>query len=243
MAPINLKPSSKGVTMLIIVAAVLFVGCVLGYVAAAGKLNSASKQLAAKTKEVNESEQIAQKLEKSKLEYLDAGSQLRYLESSVSTQAYVPTLLKQLEYLGKSTNLKVLGVKPEKPKPKPIAAAPSSTSSTGATPPADETATKEVPKPYDELTVEVEAEGNYMNVLDFIYKLTSFPKIMLVNNVDVAPLSQTQGIGSPKLNVKMNVTAFVFKSEKLKAKPKADINSSAVSKNMKCAGRSGNDAG
>lgn len=239
MAPINLKSSSKGVTVLIIAAVLLFLGCTFAYVAASGKLKNAAKELEAKTKQVNESEQMAQKLEKSKLEFMDARSQLHYLETSVSTQAYVPTFLKQLEYLGKSTNLKVIGVKPEEVKKTPVAQTSSSSSSSSGASASTEgqaasgTAASEE-KPYDELIVEVEAEGNYMNVLDFIYKLTSFPKIVLMNNVEVSPASQTVTSGSPDLNVKMNITAFVFKAEKSGAKPKTQVSST---------GRSGNDAG
>jgi len=105
MAALSLKATPKGVTALIITAVLILFGCVLGYLAAAGKLSSALSEMEAKAKSVDESREIAQKLEASKLAYLDARSQVRYLEASVSTQEYVPTLLKQLEQLGRSVNL------------------------------------------------------------------------------------------------------------------------------------------
>ena len=45
MPALNLKPSSKGVTVLIIVAVLILFGCVLAYVAASGKLQTATEEL------------------------------------------------------------------------------------------------------------------------------------------------------------------------------------------------------
>ncbi|MCE5313632.1 MAG: type 4a pilus biogenesis protein PilO [Armatimonadota bacterium] len=222
MAQISLKPSSKSITALIVIAVVIFFGCALGYMAAAGKLKSSASEIQAKEKKVTESKEIAQKLEQSKLDYLDARSQIRFLESSVTTEAYVPTLLKQLEYLGKSVNLKVIGIRPQAVE---VKAAPRKLSSgaqaangnvegaseqSSNSQPGDQSAKKTV-SPYDELKVEVEVEGKYMNALDFLYKLTSFPKIIAVNSVEMNPSDDKGIVGSPMLNIKMKVTAFVFK--------------------------------
>ena len=225
MAAINLKASSKCVTILVIVAVVILFGCALIYVGAAGKLKSAVNEMDAKAKQVNESRQIAQELEQSKLQYLDARSQVRYLEASVSTQEYVPTLLKQIERLGKSVDLKVVAVRPV-----PIVAKPAMHRSLASGKQAAEgnvdaasqdqpdgkggKSKKQKPPPYDELKIGLEAEGRYMNVLDFLYKLTSFPKIIAVNEIELAPPgNRLQAFASPTLNIKLNVTAFVLKNE------------------------------
>src|ERR1035437_3504334 len=100
MAQFSLKPSSKGVTALIIVAAVVVFGSALAFVAAFGKIKSQDAKCADMEKRVADSRLMAQKLEKTRLTYLDTCSQIRFLESSVTTQAYVPTLLQQLEHLG-----------------------------------------------------------------------------------------------------------------------------------------------
>ncbi len=252
MAQLSLKPSSKGVTALIIIAVVIFFGITLGYLAAAGKLRSASAEMSAKEKKVTESKQIAQKLEESKLDYLDARSQIRFLESSVSDQAYVPTLLKQIESLGKSVNLKVNGIRPEPAKVQPTARKLSSgaqaangnveaASEQKAQPGTSQTAVQ-APSPYDELKIDVEVEGRYMNALDFMYKLTSFPKIIAINTVQMNPAANAEVIGSPNLNIKLQITAFVFKNEKPAANPSVGNEAASGSAAGK-QGRHGNEAG
>lgn len=221
MPAVSLRASSKGVTVLMIVAALILFGCVLTYLAAAGKVKAATAELERKEKEVSESRQIAQKLEKSKLDFLDARSQVRCLEASVSTQNYVPTMLKQIEHLGRSVNLKVLGVRPAPPKvtnqPRSIKSGASASEGNveAASKPKDAAAEGDAappPAPYDELKVDIEVEGRYMHTLDFLYKLTSFPKIIAVNSVDMSPASVT-GTASPILNMKLNLTAYVLKDQ------------------------------
>jgi len=223
VARVSLRPTSKGVTALIVVAVVCFFGCVLAYMAAAGKMRSASAELKSKEQEVAQSRKMAEELEESKLEYLDTRAQLRFLESSVSTRAYVPTLLKQLERLGKSVDLKVVAVRPQAPEKAAYQrkvssgaqAAGGDVESASKSKNADEQkqAAKKPSVPYDELKIEVEVEGRYMNALDFLYKLTTFPKIVAVNGVQLAPVERNGAFGSPNLNIRMGVTAIVFKEE------------------------------
>ena len=97
MAAVSLKAGSKGITVLIILAVAILFGCVLAYMGAAGKLKAVAADLEKKERQVAESEKIASRLEETRLDYIDARAQIRNLESSVTTQAYVPTLLKQLE--------------------------------------------------------------------------------------------------------------------------------------------------
>lgn len=221
MAAVNLKPSSKGVLALVVAAVVIFVGCVLGYLGAAGKMKQTAVELAAKEKKVVESREIAQKLEKSKLDYQDTLSQIRFLETSVSTEAYVPTLLKQLEALGTSVNLKVVSVKPSRDKEK-LASRKLTSGASAAQGNVEEASktkrgaskqqVKEPPAPYDELKIVVEFEGKYTNVLDFLYKVTSFPKILAVKNVTITPKDSILLYSrAPKLVVDMTLTAFVLK--------------------------------
>ncbi|MEN6356776.1 MAG: type 4a pilus biogenesis protein PilO [Armatimonadota bacterium] len=251
MAQVSLRPSSKGVTALIIIAVVIFFGCALAYLAVAGKLRSTAAEMQAKGKKVAQSKEIAQKLEESKLDYLDARSQIRFLESSVTTSAYVPTLLKQLEYLGKSVNLNVIGVRPQMPKEQPGARKLSSgaqaangnveAASEQKTQPGSPVAAKQS-APYDELNVDIEVEGKYMNALDFLYKLTSFPKIIAVKSVQMDPAGNEQDISSPILNIKMSITAYVLKDDAPVVAP--NIPAGAVTgKNPSSEGRGGNEAG
>ncbi len=223
MAAFSLKASSKGVTALVIIAVVILFGCVLVYLGVAGKLKSTVSEMEAKAKRVGESREIAQKLEASKLAYLDARSQVRCLEASVSTQEFVPTLLKQLERLGKSVNLKVLGVRPSQEKERTVqkrsissgkAASEGNLQSASTARPDANSKSVEKPSPYDELKIELELEGRYMNALDFLYKLTSFPKIIAVDEVEMEPPGSRQlWLGSPMLRMKLRVTAFLLKDE------------------------------
>ena len=195
-------------TALIVVAAVVFLGCALIFIAAEGKIRGQEAKRESMEKQVDSSRQMAQKLEQTRLTYLDTCSQIRYLESSVTTQAYVPTLLQQLEALGRSVNLKVLGVRPQPKEVTPPktpasgeAKASESNAESGSQTKAGEASGKKAAGPYDELKIDVEVEGNFNNALDFLYKLTSFPKIVAVNSVQMAPVSSTKIIGSPKLTV------------------------------------------
>ncbi|MCX8052245.1 MAG: type 4a pilus biogenesis protein PilO [Armatimonadetes bacterium] len=223
MAGLSLRASSKGVTMLVIIAVVILFGCVLLYLAVAGKLKSAVSEMETKTKRVEESRQIAEKLEASKLAYLDARSQVRCLETSVSTQEFVPTLMKQLEQLGRSVNLKVLAVRPSLEKKKtPLKRSLSSgkEASEGNLQSASEAKSESPQKsaskspPYDELKIELELQGRYMDALGFLYKLTSFPKIIAVDEVEMEPPgSRLPTFVSPTLTMRLKVTAFLLKEE------------------------------
>jgi Tfp pilus assembly protein PilO len=191
---------------------VILVGCLLACLGAVAKVREVDSERAAVEKQLQESQTIAQTQKDSENKYLDTRAQIKYLESSVSTQAYVPTLLKQLEHTGESVNLKVMGVRP-KTVADVVVKKPATDSSTPST---DATAAAPPPtKPYDEVEIDLTLEGDYMNALDFLYRLTSFPKILAVNTVQMDPVGGPGAlIGSPRLTITMNVTAFVFKETK-----------------------------
>ena len=255
MAAVSLKPSSKGVTALVVVAVLILFGCVLAYVAAAGKIKTESAEMDAKEKQVRDSAQIAQKLEASRLAYLDAEARVRFLESTVSTQDYIPTLLRQIEHLGKSVHLRVVGVRPI---PKDVApvqrsiasgkqASEGNVQAAEKTKPEDQAAApKPEEKPYDELKIHLEVEGKYMNALDFLYKLTVFPKIIAVNSMEMLP-AKVSPLASPRLSIKMDVTALVLKGSgdvpKPEVKPAAIPPGRAVSQRPASTGGTRNEAG
>lgn len=225
MAPVSLKASSRGITILIIVAVAIFFGCVLVYLGAAGKLNSVNAELKSKQEKVQASRKIAQTLEESRLRFLDTRAQIRYLETSVSTHAYVPTLLKQIENLGKSVNLRVVAVRPKaEVQTKTVRRLSSgaqasegkveAASESKADPLAKEGKEAE-PKHYDELGIQISLRGKYMNALDFLYRLTSFPKIISVNSVNLRSIERSDNMPamSPNLDITIEATAFVFRDQ------------------------------
>jgi Tfp pilus assembly protein PilO len=202
--------------VLAVAAALVFVLCLLSCLAAVGKIRSVDGERSKVEKQVRESQMVAQTERSSENKYLDTRAQIRCLESSVSTQSYVPTLLKQIEHLGKSVHLKVLGVRPKAADPNVALAKKQATQAAAQNGQAGAdgavaAATPPPAKPYDQIEVELELEGNYMNALDFLYKLTSFPKILAVNSVQMNPGSGLMAAESPRLSIKINATAFVFK--------------------------------
>lgn len=203
-----------------ITAGVLFLVGVLLYVFFAQQLGSATSQLAAKAKAVDECEQKSNRLVESQQALAQTKLELGCLETSITNYEYVPTLLKQLESLGKSMNLNVLSVRPQ-PIEKEVAVKPAASSSAegGEKKTADASGTdnnaasvkKVTPKPYTELKIDIEVEGSYWNARNFMYRLTKFPKIIAVNQIQLSPSGLVMGRNSPKLQVKLNVTAFIFK--------------------------------
>lgn len=223
MAQMNLSPGSRSVVTLIVVAVAILVGCVLEYVALSAELGSARGDLKAKLQRVSESKEIAQKRDQAKLNYDDTVSQLSFLETSVSSEAYVPTLLKQIEGLATTTNLKVKSIAPEEKETKEMtrmagsgrqaaegnidSASQEKASDTGKP-------KKKEEKPYKELNIKLEFAGKYSNVLEFIHNLNSFPKIMAVKDVSIQPRDTQMAIqSSPMLEVKMQITAYILKPE------------------------------
>jgi len=204
------------VTILGILAALLFFGCVGTYMIAAGRLRAAQAQLKQKNEQVSDSERSKKMLSQAEAKYQMTLAELSNLEKSVSTRKYIPTLLAQLEDLARETHLRVISVRPESPPPPPPAAANSEPAaegqnkeSNGAKPAGTAAKKQEPPKPYDSQPIGIEVSGKYWNVVSFLYQLTTFPKILAVNSVDAEPATPGES-GSPKLVVKMKVTAFIF---------------------------------
>ncbi len=214
---LSLEPSKKSLVL-------VGIGCVLGFllccaVAIAGysKTHAARMDLDKKQAQVEDGRQIATRLQDSQRRYTESVEQLRYLEKSVSTRAYIPTLLKQLEAMGKSLNLKVVAVRPivadlqQKPAPQQATNA----DKQGNTPD-DKTAAavkKDVKPPYEEQKIDISVEGSYVNALSFLYRLTTFPKILTVNSVEMSPA--TGGfrggiVQKGRLDIRFNVTAFIL---------------------------------
>lgn len=253
MAQLNLKPGSRGVVILIAVAVVIFIGGVLEYAGMSAKLGTAREELKTKLEKVSQSKEIAQKRDQAKLNYDDTVSQLGFLEASVSSEAYVPTLLKQIEKLAKTTNLKVKSIAPEESASKEMTRTAGSgrqaaegnidAASQEKSNDADKSKKKEE-KPYRELNIKLEFAGKYSNVLEFIHNLNSFPKIMAVKDVSIQPKDTQMAIqSSPMLQVKMQVTAYVLKPEDTSQDPGSKTKSQATGSAEADKGRPKNEVG
>ena len=159
---------------------------------------------------VESSEMIANRQARVADEYRIAQGQIRTLETSVSQNEYIPTLLKQVEDLGKSTNLTVDSVRPTfepsplkkaEPRPAPEEGKPD--------PPKIAVGTREWP--YDKVHVDVQVRGAYWNIARLLYRLNDFPKILAVEGVTMQPHDPNlKANTTPQLTVNLKVTGFIF---------------------------------
>jgi Tfp pilus assembly protein PilO len=196
------------------VAGVLFLLGGLTYFLCAKQLGSVVAKRDEMQRKADENKQVASRLKDAEATFLQAQSEISCLETSVSSKAYVPTMLGQLEGLAKSLNLKVVSVRPQAAPPPPPPPIKRTSEDPQAAPQPGQTPAPAAPaptiKPYDEQIIEVEIEGSYWNARNFISRLTVFPKIVAVKEINMSPSDAVQRLGSPNLNVKLRLTAYVF---------------------------------
>jgi hypothetical protein len=156
--------------------------------------------------EVGTSEQVMRRYQLTLDTYNQTVSKIQYLEASVNQQAYVPTMLKQLQALANQTHLTVTAVRPAVVAPTVVPPP-----AAGTTPTAS--AKKKTPPPYDTLDITVEVKGTYQNTVAFMYDLTKFPKIVAVSSAQMHPGASDSVInpmGSPVVATSIHLTAYVF---------------------------------
>jgi len=196
-APFTLKPSKQTCIALGGMMGLVLVATVGLFTWQKGQIDSLYIQVEQKRAAVKESEQIARELTAVKATYEVTRGELRYLETSVAANEYIPTLLQQVETLAKSVNLKVDAIRPgmlEAPAPMP----------------ADKEARKTwKPQPYSKQPIELQVRGTYWSVNKLLFRLTKFQKILAVESVRVAPPPAVYG-KSPVLTVNIALTGFIF---------------------------------
>ena len=122
------------------------------------------------TGKVQAQRDVPAQLEVSQRELDKVRSELAHLERNVPDFAYVPTLLKELETVGKASGLKVIGIRP-----------------VAKTDAAKADAAKGIRKAYEEMDIEVRCRGSYGSILKFMNALNAFPKIVGARAVSVEP--------------------------------------------------------
>jgi Tfp pilus assembly protein PilO len=124
----------------------------------------------------------------------ESSNTLNHLEKGVQTYAYVPTMLTELEKLGKQSGISVIGVRPLPRQVSP-----------------NKAAEGEAPrkKAYDELDIEVKGRGNYRSVMNFVAALEHFPKIVASRTIELSPKNE-RGEDTSLLDVTISLRAFVF---------------------------------
>jgi Tfp pilus assembly protein PilO len=177
-------------------------------------LSAVIVQLHEKEKQRDESARLASRLADTELRLKEDTDRLKFLEASLPDMAYVPTLLKQIEQLGKDTHNQVRGVRPDMAPAKPVRPAVRRTDPEAQENDGDKKAPEEQPKPepYTRLPIVVSLTGTYKDYQSFLQRLTQFPKIVAVDKVQLRPhFEADQTGGSPKLEVEMQLTAFILK--------------------------------
>ncbi|MEJ5298552.1 MAG: hypothetical protein WHZ52_11000 [Armatimonadota bacterium] len=205
----RLEPSRGSLMLLAGGSVVALLLCIAVVVVGMSQISSVRAELAEKQAQVEDGRQFARLLEASERNYYQALDELRHLEKSATPRSYIPTLLKQLEELGKSVNLRVTGVRPIPDQPRPQR----KSSQEGEEGKNGSEAEKETPPPYQVQRIEVKCEGSYADALSFLNRLTTFPKILTVNSVDITPgaMSRTgSGQVSGKLEITFNLSAFIL---------------------------------
>jgi Tfp pilus assembly protein PilO len=170
------------------------------------------RQLQDKQRQRDESARLASRLAETELRLKEDTDRLKFLEASLPDMAYVPTLLKQIEQLGKDTNNQVRGVRPDLAPAKPVRAAVRRTDPEAQDGDQKKEEAPPKPEPYTRLPIQVALTGSYADYQRFLQKLTTFPKIVAVDKVQLRPrLDLAVAGGSPKLEVDMQLTAFILK--------------------------------
>ncbi len=160
-----------------------------------GRQNLASVQA-----EVDAAAKVPARLEDSKLKLHAAEAALHHLEQGVTASTYVPTLMRQLEDLGKSCGVAVTAVKPV---PSIAPSTPSDIKDLAA-------------KPYDTLDIEIRGLARYVDAQRFLAALDSFPKVVEARTVALEPVARSDqkvAVGSPKLSLSILLRTYLFKSD------------------------------
>ncbi|HLK13785.1 MAG TPA: type 4a pilus biogenesis protein PilO [Fimbriimonadaceae bacterium] len=167
------------------------------------KLGEINGRVAKLRTEVSDPKAVQARLEQSTMKLEGAKQSLVHLEANVSSAAYVPSLLQDLDAFGKSNGIAVTGVRPAPKKPGD-----------------DDPSKKKDSKPYDELTIQVTGTGSFDSVEKFVTNLPTFPKIVAAKMVSIEPArSSAPNAKSGLVNVTVQLRAYIFKADAQAAAP------------------------
>ncbi len=128
--------------------------------------------------------------------------ELDHLEQSIPNLAYVPTLLRELEALGRRVDIEVTGVRPVAERQQRRAP--------------DPKAAPEKKPPYEEINIEISGRGKFADLMRLVEELKAFPKIVAVQSITLAPRREAARAGdepsseSPNLDATIRIKAFAF---------------------------------
>jgi Tfp pilus assembly protein PilO len=191
------KPSSP-ILFAVLSVGVLVAGAGLSY-AQYGKVQQLTAKANAARQELGSRAELEAQLAQSSLDVQKASQDLTHLEGNLTTVEYVPTLLKDLQTTGESCHLQIEGVRPV-PKNDAKVKKPEGTGS----------AEKPIRKTYEEIDVEVRCKGTFQNVMSFLKKLESFPKIVGVRQMTIVPQVAQDSKSVKALETTVRIRVYVF---------------------------------
>ncbi len=173
------------------------------------------RQLQAQTRQFEQEaftgRSTAKRLASARLEAASVTRELKDLEAQVVPELFLPTLLRQVDALAKKNGLEVMALK-HTLEISPKSADPASTAE-------EKKAFR--PLPYDRDRIDLEVRGTYWGVARFLYRLTTFPKILAVETVTERPADQATP-QSGRIIATIRMTGFVFQPSAVSAIPRTD---------------------
>ncbi|MBX7134783.1 MAG: type 4a pilus biogenesis protein PilO [Fimbriimonadaceae bacterium] len=181
-------------TFLILAAAALVAGGSAIYYQST-QLSDAESSISALKKKLRDEKQTALEVTTTGDKVAESQQRLDHLEQGVPELAYIPTMLTELENVGRKDGIIVLGVRPiQKPADKSKDGKPKKQS-------------------YEELNIEVKGRGDYQAVSRFLSSLRAFPKIVAVRTLTLSPKTsemEKDRFASPMLDATVEIRAFLF---------------------------------
>jgi hypothetical protein len=183
-----------------------------------GWLAEATDQLSDKQSELQDGRAIAKRREDARTKLEADRSLIANLEPGVSSAAFVPTLLKQLEALATQTQNRVVGVRPQivaqgpskiEQRRDPDAQAKGEANGGSG----DKKDKAPVEEPYTRLEIEVNLQGKFASAQRFVDQLMRFPKIVSVDQMSIHPKPAGEKDEPGLLEIQLKVTAFIMKGE------------------------------
>lgn len=169
---------------------------------------NARDQVEAMRQDIPSEETVAKQLAESENKVSQYMYELNHLERGVPNVAYIPTLMTELENLGKANQLDVIGVRPVLDR-------------TDKQQKRDgEKALKNSTKAYEEIDLDIVGRGTYGRVLATVNALQKFPKVVSVKTLSLSPKRDPNALaGPPTLEAVVRIRAYVF-AEKPATEPK-----------------------
>lgn len=212
----TIRPGTRTIVILAIILGLVIAGGGILCAMQLRDLGSHTDELNARKAKIVQESKLSKMLEDALADLEQSKRELEHLEQGVIEPDYIPTFLIQLDGLANRSGLTVEGVTVEEDKkaaaakapPKPQEGAPEgSERGVGS----DEKSEASSQVPYTEQILSVEVKGAFDRVVEFVRKLTKFPKIVSVGDIKVSPSRERLLDGDPALDVTITLEAYIWR--------------------------------